>query len=176
MKKYFKMLPVILYPYAYLIYFLIYFFISDALPESIRSGIVEVVTIAFHVVAFADAIYGAVNMARNKCTAQEAARMNLTIKAWQIPAYIFHFILGLLGLMMSVWGIGFIMFAIYIDVVTIALTGINAIGCMVKMRKKGALSTLMAVFAAIGSFIFCADVVIAIVLCFKSRKAQENEI
>lgn len=176
MKKYLKMLPVILYPYAYLIYFLVYFFVSDALPESVRSQVIVALTVACHVVAFADAIYGAVNVARNKCTAHEAARMNLTIKAWQIPAYIFHFILGFLGLMMSVWGIGFIMFAIYIDVVTIALTGINAIGCMVKMRKKGALSTVKAVLAVVGSFIFCVDVVIAIVLCFISRKTQENEI
>lgn len=135
-----------------------------------RINSLAILTCVYHILVLADAIYGAVSVAGKGYTANEAARMNLTIKGWQVPAYIFHFILGCVGMMLSVWGIGFILFAILIDVLTIALTGICAIGCMVKMKKSGTLSTPKAILAAIGSFLFCVDVIIAIVLCIISRK------
>ena len=98
--------------------------------------------------------------------------MNLIIKGIQIPAYIMHFILGFLGLAMSVWGIGIVLWAILIDLLTILLTGISSIGCSIRMRKEGILSTAAAILMGIGCFVYCADVVIAIVYTVKARKKE----
>ena len=103
-------------------------------------------------------------------TAGQAARMNLIIKGIQIPAYIMHFILGFIGLAMSVWGIGFLLWAVLIDLLTILLTGISSIGCSIRMRKERLVSLPGAIFMGIGCFIYCADVVIAIVYVVKARK------
>lgn len=173
MKKYIKMLPLILYPYAYLLLFLTFFLAGDAfewIEHNITENFVIILIQAYHIIVLIDAIYGAVGVARSDDTPKQAAHMNLLIKGLHIPAYIFHFILGLAGCVMSIWGIGFIVFAIVIDVLTIAFTGIHAMGCMIKLKKSGVLSTVKTVFAVIGSFIFCVDVVIAIVAFFVTVK------
>ena len=96
--------------------------------------------------------------------------MNLIIKGIQIPAYIMHFILGFIGLAMSVWGIGFLLWAVLIDLLTILLTGISSIGCSIRMRKERLVSLPGAIFMGIGCFIYCVDVAIAIVYVVKARK------
>lgn len=177
MKKYIKMLPLILYPYAYLILLLTIFLAGDAfdwIETHITDNFIVILIQVYHILVLIDAIYGAVSVARSNDTPIQAARMNLVIKGLHIPAYIFHFILGVAGCLMSVWGIGFIMFAIAIDVLTIAFTGISAIGCMVKLKKSDVLSTVITVLAVIGSFIFCVDVVIAIMLFIITKKSLKH--
>ena len=71
---------------------------------------------------------------------------------------------------MSVWGIGLIMWAFIIDVITICLSGISSIGCAVRLCKEKRISKFAAVFLIIGNFIFCIDIVVAIVYMVKSRK------
>ncbi len=115
-------------------------------------------------------IYNIVVTVKGKYTAYEAAKINLTVKAWQIPAYIFHFIMGAVGMVMSVWGIGFIMVAVIVDAVTIVLTGVNAIGCAVKLKKDGIIPMRTAIIYGIGSFIFCIDVFVALLYVGRSRK------
>ena len=57
-----------------------------------------------------------------------------------------------------------------IDLLTILLTGISSIGCSVRMRKEGLVSLPGAIFMGVGCFIYCVDVVIAIVYVVKARK------
>ena len=170
------MLPLIIYPYAYLPWFFVTGGIGSMASDSdFVVGIALVLAGLYQIVVLVNAVWGTVSVARKPYTAKEAAKLNLVVKAWQIPAYVFHFLLGLVGCLMSVWGMGFILFAIIVDLLTIALTGIFAIGCMVKLKKQNVLTTPLAILAGIGSFIYCVDIIVAIVLVCMCKKAEKQQ-
>ena len=163
--KYLKMIPVIIYPYIYVLILAVFFLFVGVLPEDttdISLLVLLIIAVIYNLYSFVIVIVNAVQTAKGKLTAGQAARMNLIIKGIQIPAYIMHFILGFIGLAMSVWGIGFLLWAVLIDLLTILLTGISSIGCSIRMRKERLVSLPGAIFMGIGCFIYCADVVIAI--------------
>lgn len=174
--KYLKMIPVIIYPYIYVLILAVFFLFVDVLPEDTTDIsllvllVLLIIAVIYNLYSFVIVIVNAVQTARGKLTAGQAARMNLIIKGIQIPAYIMHFILGFIGLAMSVWGIGFLLWAVLIDLLTILLTGISSIGCSIRMRKERLVSLPGAIFMGIGCFIYCADVAIAIVYVVKARK------
>ena len=170
------MIPVILYPYIYVVILAVFLMFMNILPENYSDAALLgllIIAIIYNLYSFIIVIVNAVQTAKGKLTARQAARMNLIIKGIQIPAYIMHFILGFIGLAMSVWGIGIVFWAILIDLLTILLTGISSIGCSIRMRREGILSTAAAILMGIGCFIYCADVVIAIVYVVKTKK-QKN--
>lgn len=173
--KYLKMIPVIIYPYIYVVILAVFLMFLNVLPSDFNDAAslgLFIVAVIYNLYSFIIVIVNAVQCAKGKMTARQSARMNLIIKGIQIPAYIMHFILGFIGLAMSVWGIGFVLWAILIDLLTILLTGISSIGCSIRMRKEGILSTAAAILMGIGCFIYCVDVVIAIVYVVKARKKQ----
>ncbi len=190
MKKHLKVLAVTLYPYIYLIFIVVFYFLflgdmaetavnedgyeqylnSERIVEAFVTS-VSVIFIASNAGALTAAIINTVSCAKGKYTALEAAKINMAVKGFQIPAYLFHFAMGFIGAAMSIWGIGFLMFAIVIDAFTIILSGINAIGCAVRFKRDGILDTTTAVLMAIGSFIYCVDVVLAVVYLKKAKKA-----
>ncbi len=177
MKKYIRLLPLILYPYAYIIYFILLFTLDDIskkISNFLTSGLV-VLIISFTVLTLAIAISSTVLAVKGKYNAHETAKMNLAVKAWHIPAYIFHFVMFCVGMIASIWGIGFIMVAVIVDVLTIALSGINAISCAVKLKKDSIISKGTAIFFGIGSFIFCIDLIVAFIYVHKAKKQlKEN--
>lgn len=173
--KYLKMIPVILYPYIYVFILAGFLMFMSSLPEDYNDAAMLgllIVAVIYNLYSLVIVIVNAVQGARGKMTARQAARMNLIIKGIQIPAYIMHFILGFIGLALSVWGIGFILWAILIDLLTILLTGISSIGCSIRMRKEGLLSTAAAILMGIGCFVYCVDVVIAIAYVVIARKRK----
>lgn len=169
MKKYLKILPLILYPYAYLIFLICVYSIQTFVKEGqtidveiiINLGIVAIVLYNLWVLILS--LWSAIGGLK-RYTPTEAAKMNLAVKGWQIPAYLFHFLIGAFGSVASVWGIGFVAFAIIIDLVTIFLSGLFAVGCVRRLKKEGLLSAGTAFWAGLGSFIYCVDVIVAIVL------------
>ena len=174
-QKYLKMIPVIIYPYIYVVILAVFLMFMNVLPSDsndVTMLVLLIVAVIYNLYSFVIVIVNAVQGARGKMTARQAARMNLIIKGIQIPAYIMHFILGFIGLAMSVWGIGIVLWALLIDLLTILLTGISSIGCSIRMRKEGILSTAAAILMGIGCFIYCVDVVIAIVYVVKARKKK----
>ena len=72
--------------------------------------------------------------------------------------------------MMSVFGLPMIAWAIAIDFLSIVLTGVSAIGCGRALYKEGKIDRTSAIWTTIGSFVYCADVVIAIVWYCKGKK------
>lgn len=176
MKKYIKMLPVMLYPYTYLLCLIIYGFAISQNENLGSAGIsvLRIVAIIYNLYSFIIVIMNAVQTGIGKYTGYEAAKMNLLIKGVQIPAYIFHFLLGMAGSLMSVWGIGFILWAIFIDVLTITLTGINAIGCSIRMYKEGIYSKGKSVLLGVLNFVFCIDFVVAVIYFVKTKWAKKN--
>lgn len=118
------------------------------------------------VAAFAAALIAAVRNAVRGLTAKQ----NLTIKCVQIPAYVLNFAIAMIGVMMSVFGLPMIAWAIAIDFLSILLTGVSAIGCGRTLYKEGKIDRTSAIWTTIGSFVYCADVVIAIVWYCKGKK------
>lgn len=171
MKKYVKQLPLILFPYAYLIYLLCAVTI-DALSDAMVA-LLPAAAAVFSVLTLIIVITNIVSAATGRYTAYEAAKINLTVKCWQIPAYIFHFLMGAAGFLMSVWGIGFLMLSIIIDVVTIALTGLNAVSCTAAMKKEDIISLRKAAVYTICSFIFVIDIITAINCVRKCRAKMQ---
>ncbi len=182
MKKYLKLLPLILYPYAYLIWFMLLIEFSDMIDNfetkvnDVFNGaeidFFGILFIAYNVYVVFIVIYNAVKTSGNKYTAYEVAKMNMVVKGWQIPAYIFHFLMGLVGMLMSVWGIAFIMIALIVDVLAIAFSGVNAIGCAIKLAREKIIHPAVAVLMAIGSFVFCVDVIIAVVYVVLGKRNE----
>lgn len=118
------------------------------------------------VATFAAALIAAVRNAVRGLTAKQ----NLTIKCVQIPAYVLNFAIAIIGVMMSVFGLPMIAWAIAIDFLSIVLTGVSAIGCGRTLYKEGKIDRTSAIWTTIGSFVYCADVVIAIVWYCKGKK------
>ena len=168
------MIPLILFPYAYLILLAFIGVTSSFFDQwmNLKSYdyTVETLIIVYLVSTLFTIFYNLIITLKGKYTAYEAAKINLLVKGIQVPAYIFHFVIGMMGMVMSVWGIGLILFAVVVDLITILLTGINSIGCSIRMRKENILTTRAAVLMGIGCFIYCADLVIAVVYFIHARK------
>lgn len=170
--NYVRLIPLMLFPYAYLIYLALCVNFTDFLM--FKEDLYVVTVIVYLVLTLFCTIFGAIYAGASKLSPKKAAKLNLVVKLVQIPAYIFHFLMGLAGSVMSVWGIGLIMLAVAIDLMTILLTGIHAIGCNVKCCRAGVISKKAAVFMSIGSFIYCIDIVVAIVLVVIARDHKEE--
>ena len=183
MKKYIRLIPTMIFPYAYMIYGLIATATgsvfealwSEKTAEDVMMGFSFLLILLYQILVIAGTLYSTAMITRKEYSAYDAAKTNLVVKAVQIPAYIFHFVLGFCGLLMSIWGIPFIFFAIIIDLLTIVFSGIYACGCMAKLQKENVLSKGKAIGAAIGSFVYCVDIVLAIVLVAKCKKESRNK-
>lgn len=178
MKKYLLMVPLMIFPYAYLLFFIYMTYTSDAVyrlwgytsTSDIWFGIALVYLIYVIFIVF----YNTIISGRGKYTAYESAKVNLFVKGIQIPAYIFHFVLGSMGICMGIWGLGFIIVSVIVDLGTILLTGISSIGCTIRMKKEKVLHTPAAIFMGIGCFLYVVDVVIAVVYFFMARKRNRR--
>ncbi len=109
-----------------------------------------------------------------KWAAQELAKANMIVKLAQIPAYIFIFAIGLLcGLMIFTIGISFAL--LLLDISSIGMTGIFASSAFYSLRKEKKISGKMQVLYTLASFLFCADVVIAILAYRASLKTPSPD-
>ena len=88
--------------------------------------------------------------------------MNILTKCLQIPSYIANFIVALVGILMSIWGLGLIFYAVIVDFLTIVLNGIASIGCTYSLKKNGIITKKMAIICGIGSFIYVFDIIVSI--------------
>lgn len=182
MKKYIKALPIIFYPYIYMIYFLGYFLVaSNSSGQNKTSEIFLIVLLVLAVVcnlySFITSFSFIHSAKKGKYSAKQLTKLNMIIKTVQIPAYIIHFCLGLLGLIMSVWGIPIILWAIFIDFITIVLSGVVGISANIGAKKENILSSGQAVLFSILGFVYCVDVFISILLYIRvKRKIIKNQL
>ena len=75
---------------------------------------------------------------------------------------------------MSVWGIGFIIWAIVIDLVTIALSGLVGVSAAISASKEKTLSNNDPLIYGVLSFIYCIDVFAAVIYNSKIKKATHS--
>ena len=78
--KYLKMIPVIIYPYIYVLILAIFLLFAGILPEDYTDvaliGLL-IVAVIYNLYSFIIVIVNAVQAAKGKMTARQAARMNL---------------------------------------------------------------------------------------------------
>lgn len=177
LKRYCKLIPLIIYPYVYLIVLLIYILVALFVPSDHEQTATDMSmkmiyygAIVYNIYVLCFSIYHSVSIIRKKIPAYEAAKMNLVIKSLHIPSYCFHFFMGFIGAAMSIWGIGFLLVAFVVTVLSILLTGISSIGCGIRMKQEGILTWKYIIWMLIGSFICFADIGIAIAYVSVSRK------
>ncbi|MDO4387043.1 MAG: hypothetical protein Q4E18_13705 [Clostridia bacterium] len=175
MKNRLRTLTVVLYPYAYLVCLGAYYFLCARFEgaDGLRTGglrVLVVLAVLFNLYAAFSVIANLVAAVRGKRTAGELAKANRMIKLAHIPAYVFHFALGILGLVASVWGIGLILWAILIDFLTIILSGTVGLSASLCAWREGLLTEGESIAYAVLSFVYCADVVAALVFCGKLKK------
>lgn len=157
--KYLKMIPVILFPYAYIL--VIAF--SPVMSSELSLFLWPILILLYFLLVIFMTIYNAVVTATPKYKMVSVARINLLVKCLQIPAYLFHAFLLVLSPVLSVWGIGVILFVGVVDLATIGLTGLSALGCAVRMKNEKVLPTPAVILLAVGNFLFCVDLICAIV-------------
>ena len=180
MKKYILLLPVMLYPYAYLIYISLIFFAAIGFSllgiNSTNFLLNDYIIRFYHILCLFISIYSAITVIIKTDNCKQACMLNLVLKCIQIPGYIFNFVIGFIGLCMGLWGIGIVLFILIVDAISIALTGIVSIGCMIKLKKEGALTTSQMIIYTIFSFIYCLDILFAILAYSNARKHYKTQI
>lgn len=186
MWKYIKLIPLIIYPYLYLLLPVSIIVLSDpemnssdavmsilgffgSIAEALNAvapNLFNIVFISFiillNILPMVIAIFNAVYSSKGKYSARQAAKINVIVKGFHIPIYLFNFVIAVLGIFMSVWGVGIVAIAIVVDFLTIILTGINALGCPIRLYKDSVISKSRAIILGICSFIYCIDVAVAI--------------
>ncbi len=178
-----KYLPLILSPYACLLglafIILVYKCVLPAVSYEAElfvfwgSVVLAVlVGLALFGVGLAQAIVLLIKTLKGSYGLSEANKLLMLVKLWQIPAYVFNFLLGCLGVLLSVWGIGIIFLVVAIDYASIALTGLASVGCSLSMKK--AHESVLYIFTGIGMFVFCLDVALAVFYYLKQRKSEEG--
>lgn len=102
------------------------------------------------------------NARLGKWSAKELARTNMIVKLIQIPAYFIIFVMGLLCTVM-IFTIGISLVLMLLDAFCIGMTGLFACAAFHNLRKEQMISKEIQLLCSIASFVFCADVVTAII-------------
>ena len=173
MKKNSKLYFVMLYPYIFLFVALYTFFISKYLPDSVSRFIIFFLPGAFGFITFIVVVMNFIKTLKGETVALDLARSNKLIKLVHIPFYILMFLLGCLGLVMSIWGIGLIIGAVVIDLFTIFFSGTVGMCAAIKSYKEAKLTKSEAFSYAVCSYIYCIDVFAAVIYCSKIKKATQ---
>lgn len=175
MKSRLRIWTVMLYPYAYLVCLAGYILLCgrfegcDGMLMSLFRAL-TVLAILFNLYAAFSVVANLVATIRGRRTTEELAKANRTIKLVHIPAYVFHFALGSFGFLTSVWGIGLILWAILINFLTILLSGMVGLSASLCSQRERVLTKGEAIAYAAFSFLYCADVVAAVVFYGRVKK------
>ena len=172
MRKSFLLLSLtILFPY--LVIFAIICVFSGFLMESVfQNNAITLLQFLF-VVYFAALISTVIFIVANLHKQQSAlgmARINMVIKLIHIPAYLVIFIMGLLSFV-TIFTMPFALFFFLFDCMTIFLTGLIGASGILKGFREEKVSKESANIHGILQFLFCIDVISAIIIHRKIRLA-----
>lgn len=176
MKRVIPSVLVVIFPYSILWHLCwVLGFGPIAFPKDWTIAEIYGLIILTWLIGLAATIWLTIVNASSKTDAKTAAWSNMLIKLLQTPAYILLFIAGaMFSTIIFTWLITFTI--IVTDVMTIFLTGINGIVAACKCRKAGLLKTSGAVWFSISQFIYCVDVVCAVLLYLKARGTLEISV
>ena len=100
---------------------------------------------------------------KNHHDAKVQLKQYMIIKCAQIPAYVLIFFFGVMSFI-TIFTMPFSFVLWVCDCQGVFLTGLLAVACIVRTYQEGMIKKSTAILCGIGSFIFCVDVIIAIML------------
>jgi len=168
-------LPIAVYPYIDIAIIVLFFASSKFIPSDgfgVWLAVVGIITALLNVLTVIAALCVFRRIINGHCTAFEAVRFCRFVKLVHIPAYVLHFLLGTVSLLMSVWGIPFLFAAVVSDLLSILLSGSLSCAAVIRLKKESIISRPEMLVFALGSFIYIADVFIAVCImqiCKKRR-------
>lgn len=170
MKRYLPLLlPGTLLPYGFLFFLFGFFrgFLLDLIGNplwillwlGIWSFIAFLANLAFFILALG-----------KQWSGRSLALVSMTLKLIQIPGYVAIFLLGCI-FAITIWLFAFIIVLFFFDCLTILLTGLVGLAASIRCAKEKRVSKGLCIANGILSFVFCVDVVFAILFYIKSRRS-----
>jgi len=104
-----------------------------------------------------------------KRNARELLRLNLVIKLVHIPAYVIIFILGL-AFMITIFTFAISIVLMILDVMTIFLSGLIGLSGVIRGYSEEKISMKSATIHGILQFVFCLDVISAVIVYRRVKK------
>ena len=105
--------------------------------------------------------------------ALSTAKTAMLIKLIQIPAYIMIFVLGV-AMTIAIWTIPFTIALFWIDCLCLFLTGLPVLSSIICALRQGTIKFREVIWVIILHFVFCADVVAAIIYYRRLKEATVN--
>lgn len=172
MKRLFPAIFIILFPYS-IVLLIISLFHTTLMKYLFHNNIyIGVFYIGIlWIIALISAIFISIKNIINNNNALETAKINMIIKILQIPAYLFIFIIGL-ACMFTIFTFGISFLLITLDCTSIFLTGIIGVSAVKCNYTEKILSSKELFLHNILQFVFCADVISAVILYQKSKSAN----
>ena len=104
-----------------------------------------------------------------------AAKLCMIVKLVQIPAYVAIFVLGVM-FSITIFGVAFVVLFVLIDCAAIAMSGFMSACTLFKCCRQKLLPLGSAVAFGIGQFVFCADVVLAVIIYVNLKKETGKNV
>lgn len=158
------LLPMAIFPYVSVLAFvsipvsaMISAHTSDTIFPVVMTAL-GIFYLLYLLLCLADTVY----CMRRKQSAASFAVQTTCLKFLQIPAYLFFFVVGVIGILMSVWGFWMTICAYLVDVLAIFMTGLLSLRSAIGLYRESRITKRAAVLCGIGGFLFCIDVVVAV--------------
>lgn len=169
------LIPLIVYPHLISTGFvisavLLFFLITDFFWMPLAEGPYSVVLFVCFFITVISTIIGLIKMNRSEDDYRKILFMNMLIKLLHMPAYTVIFLIGLLYAS-TVIGLIVTVSLLIIDCIVIFFSGMVGVIGILKMKREGKISSGQAVKYGICQFIFCIDVINAVVLYIKNVRS-----
>ena len=166
MKRFLLLIPVMIQPYI-LLFALYSIFINQYIVERFFGGnglwLLFVIFVTIVISFICTLVY------MPFCLAKGWAFFNMLIKLVQIPAYLAIFVLGVL-FFLTIFTYAFSVFFVLFDCITIFLTGLVGLTANLRLYKERKCSGSFAALNSVCQFVFCIDVISAVIVYICSRK------
>ena len=106
--------------------------------------------------------------------ALSVAKTTMIIKLLQIPAYLVIFLLSLIFII-TIFTFGFVIAFAFFDYLTLLMSGMLGILAVVQAIRNGKVSLKKSWWVILLQFIYCADVVAAVIFYVKLKKVKAKE-
>lgn len=170
MKRYLiLLLPCAVFPYLLLFFLFGFFrgFLLDWIGENLLLTFL-LLGIWFFASLLANLAFLMLALGR-QWSGRSLALASMVLKLIQIPAYVTVFLLGCI-FALTIWLFAFVIVLFFLDCLTILLTGLIGLTASIRCAGEKRVSKGLCVANGILSFVFCADVVLAIIFYVKSRR------
>lgn len=164
------LLGVLVYPYI-IVFLLVSMFTSSEVYIDRHVNLLSllmIMVIWYVVVLVCTIVTLIINLSKEK-DATEILRINMIIKLIHIPAYLILYIVGVICLL-TIFTFGISIALVIIDIMIIVLSGLIGLGGIIRSVKENKIRKETGIIFAVLQFVFCVDVIIAIVAYIMVRR------